>query len=270
MRQRQSEIAEEMSKRGLGQSGPFYAAVNRTFLSLYHEYGTGLLADHLALAEDVNWDLDVVNWLEARYNDNIDGTARSLAQSLVGESSSSSDEAARVAGATLKRDSEIAFTRVRVRRGTAAQTAAPVVREREQRDFFISHAGEDREAVARPLAEELQRRGHSVWFSDYELTLGDSLLQKISRGLVESRYGVVVLSHSFFAKPWPQTELEGLAARAIVEGRKVILPVWHNITHAEIAKYSPPLADRLGIDTGRGIGVVADEIVRASKADPTH
>ncbi len=28
-------------------------------------------------------------------------------------------------------------------------------------------------------------------------------------------------------------------------GRKVVLPVWHNITKDDMAKYSPTLADRL-------------------------
>jgi hypothetical protein len=61
-------------------------------------------------------------------------------------------------------------------------------------------------------------------------------------------------------------ELEGLAARAVVEGRKVILPVWHNITHGEIARYSPILADRLGVSTAKGITAVVDEMIRAFEA----
>jgi hypothetical protein len=43
--------------------------------------------------------------------------------------------------------------------------------------LFISHASEDRDFV-RPLAEALCQE-YDVWYSEYELTLGDSLLQKI-------------------------------------------------------------------------------------------
>jgi hypothetical protein len=33
---------------------------------------------------------------------------------------------------------------------------------------------------------------------------------------------------SFFAKNWPQYELNGLTAREM-DGHKVILPIWHNV-----------------------------------------
>jgi hypothetical protein len=70
-----------------------------------------------------------------------------------------------------------------------------------KRDVFISHASEDKNALVWPLADELIRRGRSVWFEEYELVLGDLLRQKIDDGLAESAIGVVVLSHHFFAKP---------------------------------------------------------------------
>src|SRR5205814_7280951 len=132
----------------------------------------------------------------------------------------------------------------------------------QTRDFFIAHAGEDRPEFVGPFVEELSvRRGKTVWYSEFELTLGDSLLRKIDEGLRMSRHGVVVLSHNFFRKPWPRAELDGLAARAAVEGRKVILPVWHGLGHAELVEYSPSLAGLVGIETSRGIPVVADAII---------
>ena len=36
-------------------------------------------------------------------------------------------------------------------------------------DVFISHAAEDKEEVARPLAEVLRRNGLSVWYDEFEL-----------------------------------------------------------------------------------------------------
>jgi rod shape-determining protein MreB len=127
-------------------------------------------------------------------------------------------------------------------------------------DLFISHASEDKEAVARPLAAELRQRGYTVWFDNFSLGLGDVLSRSIDQGLAESRYGVVILSHRFFAKNWPQKELSGLVSREILSGDKVILPVWHNVTQAEVAKHSPTLADRLAANTAVGIRQVAEEI----------
>jgi len=57
----------------------------------------------------------------------------------------------------------------------------------------------------RPWWREITKRGKTLWFSEYEITLGDSLRARIDRGLSESRFGIVVLSHAFFAKPWPQS-----------------------------------------------------------------
>lgn len=128
-------------------------------------------------------------------------------------------------------------------------------------DVFISHAGED-SGVAGPLADELTNRGYKVWYDRYVLRVGDSLRRQIDDGLAKCRFGIVILSHSFFAKPWPQTELDGLAARENSGGGKVILPVWHGLDHADVLRYSVTLADKVGIPTSRGMSAVADEIVR--------
>lgn len=130
-------------------------------------------------------------------------------------------------------------------------------------DFFISHASEDKLLVAGPLAHYLQSVGFSVWYDEFSLRVGDSVLREIDRGLGASRYGVVVLSESFFAKQWPQRELAGLFAIAAA-GERPVLPVWHGVDAAAVAAHSPLLADIKAVDTGRGLHVVAEEIVRAA------
>lgn len=85
--------------------------------------------------------------------------------------------------------------------------------------LFICHASEDRDFV-RPLAEALRKEYEKVWYSEYELTLGDSLLQKIDQGLATCDYGIVVLSKAFFKKKWPPAELAGLFTRE-TKSRKI-------------------------------------------------
>jgi len=85
-----------------------------------------------------------------------------------------------------------------------------------------------------------------VWYDEFTLKVGDRLRRSIDKGLLSSRYGIVVLSKAFFAKDWPQYELDGLAALEVNE-RKVILPIWHGVTKADVLAYSPPLADRVAI-----------------------
>lgn len=129
-------------------------------------------------------------------------------------------------------------------------------------DVFISHASEDKATVARPLAELLKARGYRVWLDSFELTVGDSLRERIDQGLSNSRFGVVVLSEKFFQKDWPRRELDGLYARA-TGGRKVILPVWHGIEQDTVAMYSPSLAGYLAANTVRGLDAVVEELHHA-------
>lgn len=120
--------------------------------------------------------------------------------------------------------------------------------ETEEYDVFISHATEDKDDLVRPLANSLVGHGLRVWYDEFELRIGDSLRRKIDAGLAKSRFGVVVLSHSFFAKNWPQYELDGLVTREMT-GEQVILPLWHRITKAEVIAHSPSLADKVARNT---------------------
>jgi len=131
-------------------------------------------------------------------------------------------------------------------------------------DLFICHASEDKEEVVRPLVNALIAVGFSVWYDEFTLTLGDSLRRSIDKGLAQSRYGLVILSQNFFKKNWPQTELDGLAARER-DRKKVILPVWHKINREYVLKFSPTLADRVAVLTEEGINKVVKEVSRAVK-----
>jgi hypothetical protein len=132
----------------------------------------------------------------------------------------------------------------------------------QARDVFVSHASEDKQAIARPLADALLERGFTVWFDEYELVLGDSLRGKIDDGLARSTIGVVILSHAFFAKPWPRRELDGLTARLMNGENNVIVPIWHDLTDQDLLRYSPPLADLLAGNSAEGVDTLVDRIER--------
>jgi hypothetical protein len=46
-------------------------------------------------------------------------------------------------------------------------------------------------------------------------------------------------------------------------GRKVILPVWHGVGFVEVREFSPTLADRLAVNTDKGLEYVVEKIVEA-------
>jgi TIR domain len=129
-------------------------------------------------------------------------------------------------------------------------------------DVFISYAAEDRDTVARPLTEMLTGYGLAVWFDESALAPGDSLSEQIDRGLALSRFAVVVLSDAFFRKNWPRRELRGLTTREVVHGERTLLPLWHGITVADVARVSPPLADLTALPTSLGLPFVAERLLR--------
>jgi len=120
--------------------------------------------------------------------------------------------------------------------------------EQKEYDFFISHATEDKEGFVRPLAMLLEQSGYKVWYDEFQLKIGDSLRKKIDEGLRLSKYGIVVLSRDFFRKNWTEYELNGLVAKEM-NGIKVILPIWHNVTKDEVLSFSLTLADKVALNT---------------------
>lgn len=134
-------------------------------------------------------------------------------------------------------------------------------------DVFISHASEDKESVALPLRNALVERGISVWLDKTELKLGDSLRRKIDQGIRSSRFGIVVLSETFFAKGWTNHELDGLVTRTVAGGQS-LLPLWHDLTAERVRSYSPSLADKVALTTGvTPIEEMAEQIAAVVKGE---
>lgn len=149
-----------------------------------------------------------------------------------------------------------------VTKGKAMKHEGP----REIWDLFICHASEDKDEVARPLADRLTAKGLRVWYDEFTLTLGDSLSRSIDHGLASSRFGIVILSQSFFHKEWPKRELDGLVAKEMSSG-KVILPIWHKVDKDYVLQYSPTLADKLAVLTDQGLDKVVAEVFKALDKD---
>lgn len=137
------------------------------------------------------------------------------------------------------------------------------------RDFFICHASEDKVFV-RNLVEALSALGATVWFDEYEILVGDSLRDKIERGLKMSTYGVVVVSPLLIAKKergWIKRELGGLMARPDHD-RPVVLPVWYGTTAAEVADEMPSLADTVALNAAEmKVGEIAVKLWERKLAD---
>ena len=125
--------------------------------------------------------------------------------------------------------------------------------------LFICHVWEDKSDFVEPLAQAL-RRDFDVWYDNFQLTVGDSLLKKINEGLVSCDFGIVVLSKAFFGKKkWAENELAGLFALETA-ARKIILPIWKDVISEDVKAYSPILADRVAASASQGLNAVVREI----------
>ena len=139
------------------------------------------------------------------------------------------------------------------------------ITENYDHDFFICHASEDKGDLVRELAELLRVKGAKVWYDEFTMKVGSRLRREIDRGLANSRFGIVVVSEQFFAKEWPQKELDGLLSLDTQDQNR-ILPIWHKVTKDEVARRSPTLADIVALNTGiQSIGEIADELLRKAQ-----
>jgi hypothetical protein len=126
-------------------------------------------------------------------------------------------------------------------------------------DAFLSYAWEDR-ATAAELERALREEGFDIWFAGFHLRPGDSIRQSLDRGLSRSRYGIVLLSPSLLKlRPWTQYELDAIV-NAEVGGRKVLLPVWLDVTAERIREVMPALAGRMAVHWADGVTTVAHQL----------
>ncbi|CEG29450.1 toll/interleukin-1 receptor domain-containing protein [Bacillus sp. B-jedd] len=134
-------------------------------------------------------------------------------------------------------------------------------------DLFISHASEDKESFVRPLAQVLSKLKVNVWYDEFSLRIGDSLSKSIDIGLINSSFGVVVLSKAFMQKSWTDYELKSLLSKEIAYG-KVILPIWHGISKDDLLNFSPFLADKYALNTnGMNENIIALELCKVVRPD---
>jgi hypothetical protein len=137
-------------------------------------------------------------------------------------------------------------------------------------DVFICHAHADKDEVVRPLATALRDQNLAVWYDEFELAIGSNLRRKIDEGLIRSRFGVVVLSPAFFGQGWKQYELDGLVTKEVAGDEQIILPVWHNVSQADVMGYSPSLAGKVARSTAEfSVEQIAAEIAAVAVAEPS-
>jgi hypothetical protein len=136
-------------------------------------------------------------------------------------------------------------------------------------DVFLSHASEDKALVVEPLAIALKGEGKRVWFDKWCLLPGDSLYDRIGKGLKKSRFGIVILSPAYLDKEWSwcQEELKALVNMQTQRKATCIVPVWHQVTKPMIDDKAPMLGDKVAVVFSDDIARVTQEILRTLDSD---
>jgi len=91
-------------------------------------------------------------------------------------------------------------------------------------NVFISYRRKDVK-VAERLASEIQSAGHRVWFDEWNIAIGDSIVEQINLGLDGSTYLVLCYSASGISTPWITREWMSTLSRQLNGYAIIILPV---------------------------------------------
>jgi RNA-directed DNA polymerase len=91
-------------------------------------------------------------------------------------------------------------------------------------DIFISHASEDRPAVARPIFEACERLGLKAFLDEEHIAWGEAFTKKINIALGAARTVLAIISSNSVAKEWPLTEVNAALALE-VSGEKTVVPL---------------------------------------------
>ncbi len=104
---------------------------------------------------------------------------------------------------------------------------------------FICHNSNDHDFVL-VLAQKLRDDQIEVWIDDWDLEIGDSIIQKINEGLSSSDFLIAVISNNSIESDWVQKELNSTFMRQLGQKDIFILPV---LLEFDLSNLPPLLGD---------------------------
>jgi hypothetical protein len=130
------------------------------------------------------------------------------------------------------------------------------------KQVFLSYAQDDK-AVARRLAEGLRAAGLRVWFDEWELGVGDSIVARIEQAVATSDLLLVLLSPRSVESRWVQMELGSFLVRELKDRAITLIPAL--IEDCEIPRV---LADRQYIDLRKDFDKGLERLISQLRAVP--
>ena len=118
-------------------------------------------------------------------------------------------------------------------------------------DVFISHANADKATYVDDLKKSLDKLNIQVFYDKDTLEWGDNWKNKILEGVKKAEFAIIVISDNFFGREWTEKELTDFLSRQNRNGQKIILPILHNITVAQLQERYPAVADIQALDSSK-------------------
>lgn len=111
--------------------------------------------------------------------------------------------------------------------------------------IFLSHSSLDKDVV-RQLAQDLRSAGFTVWLDETEITVGESITERVQEGLDESDYVCLWITRNALASGWVQKEWQAILGREASANTVAALPLLaDSITSEELPAF---LRDKLYAD----------------------
>jgi hypothetical protein len=126
--------------------------------------------------------------------------------------------------------------------------------------IFISHNKADKDS-ARALAVLLVEQGVDVWFDEWELRPGDSIVGGIEEGLSDAGFFVLFWSKAAEASNWVGTEVRAFLRRRVDDDGLKIVPLMVDGT-----KLPTLVADYRGYDLASGVQL--EDVVSEMTGNP--
>lgn len=123
--------------------------------------------------------------------------------------------------------------------------------------LFISHSSADH-AFAETLARNLLGAGFDVWYDEWEIKVGDSIIKRIETGIDTSDHLVVILSPDSVKSNWVAKELRSVLTEQIPTQTLTVLPVVYK--ECDIPRF---LKDRRHVRFQGNAELCAAEIIRS-------
>lgn len=105
--------------------------------------------------------------------------------------------------------------------------------EDKKKDLFICYSSKDKDFVSK-LANDLKSYGVKVWWDQWEMKVGDSIIKKIQDGISKSSWLAIVLSPNSVKSAWVEKEINTAQIIELEKQNVFILPVLYKNTEIPI------------------------------------